>query len=143
MSRMNTVIVDKNDDILLIHWGDTFEGYDWCMGEREWKKLTEWCDKNEIYCYENGAPYKRIRIARNITPKQMEKFDEFYWCYTDCAKLIQRELGEGFVDCEEEIHKQKFVKIAEEMDISKFNPRAVLGKLDFDRRAEEDGIKWG
>ena len=38
--------------------------------------------------------------------------------------------------------KEKAKKVLEEMDVEKWNPRSVGGKLDFDRRAKEDGIVW-
>ena len=40
------------------------------------------------------------------------------------------------------IHNNQLKIVLEEMEVSKFNPRSVMGKLDFDRRAEEDGIVW-
>ena len=39
-------------------------------------------------------------------------------------------------------HNNQLKEVLEEMEIDKFNPRSVGGKLDFDRRAEEDGIVW-
>ena len=39
-------------------------------------------------------------------------------------------------------HNNQLKEVLEEMEIDKYNPRSVGGKLDFDRRAEEDGIVW-
>tara|TARA_R110000868_G_scaffold288668_1_gene548944 strand:- start:713 stop:1180 length:468 start_codon:yes stop_codon:yes gene_type:complete len=37
---------------------------------------------------------------------------------------------------------RKMRSVFKEMDISKWDPRTVMGNLDFDRRAEADGIEY-
>ncbi len=85
-------------------------------------------------------------VAEDITPKQLKKFrldsykevlDRVYewtdfWGYGD--KLNK-------YDTEQLLAGRKWYDdFKQELEYAKYNPRHLLGQLEFDRRAEEDGI---
>tara|TARA_R110000824_G_scaffold47235_1_gene134726 strand:- start:219 stop:632 length:414 start_codon:yes stop_codon:yes gene_type:complete len=114
------------------------------------QKLSDWIDKNDaIYDEYHNGDLDSYLIARNITDFQSRKFENFANDYT----VVTRELvldhyyydgGEyrpsATVDFRVKEHLSDMV--LDELEKSKWNPRSVLGKLEFDRRAEEDGIKY-
>ena len=107
-----------------------------CMLEREFRALESGaegyeCDFVLIY---------GTMIAMFLTPKQViEKFIGLADSWSILAE-ITFELGYlkpwdsnfGVPAKVREVHRQ--------LEVEKYNPRSVIGKLDFDRRAEADGI---
>ena len=104
--------------------------------------------------------YKKHIVAENITDKQLEKFNlkssweildiifrcsgmEWYYqkdlmVYFTASKYIIK-----YVDTwNKQGNKRWWNDFKEELEEAKYNPRNVLGKLEFDRRAEADGIVW-
>ena len=98
------------------------------------------------------------QICKGITDKQLEKFmlDN---CRSVLAKVYEMEGMEqlspensAHIGC---LHKKEYVDtwnrqgnkywwndFKEELEEAKYNPRNPLGQLEFDRRAEADGIVW-
>tara|TARA_R110000822_G_scaffold282609_1_gene404169 strand:+ start:85 stop:648 length:564 start_codon:yes stop_codon:yes gene_type:complete len=85
---------------------------------------------NNLYTFSN--PFKCIGKMKNT--KLCGEYADFHRKY---AKEIQAEYTVRKI-----FNDIQLKRVLEEMDISKWNPRSVMGKLDFDRRAEEDGITW-
>ena len=155
----------SNDNILLITMGLTCEGLNsFTITGRNWVKLEKFMRHYDLTDCNETCDISYYEIARNITPKQREKFVDCYDLKEAKDNIIQLVYGssryqkynremkneaEGMVEWfehKEEIdkyyEKEKATKVLEEMEIDKYNPRSVGGKLDFDRRAEEDGIVW-
>ena len=89
-------------------------------------------DDYKLYIVENDIK-TFMKIASRQTLTQQKKFDH----------LVSAEWMTKFINRKQaEYKKEKHSKIASELELSKWNPRSVLGKLDFDRRAKEDGIEW-
>ena len=85
---------------------------------------------HNLYTFSN--PFKCIGKFKNT--KATGEYGDFHRKHT-------KEMDTLYENCK--INHNRTLKIVlEEMDISKWNPRSVMGKLDFDRRAEEDGITW-
>ena len=91
-------------------------------------------------------------VARNITEKQLEKFnlsnsweiisEMTYWQLYDIKKdYSYRQLGEEQIWMDKK-KEEEWYDVHKELEEAKFNPRNPLGKLDFYRRAEEDGIEY-
>tara|TARA_R110000772_G_scaffold152434_1_gene263197 strand:+ start:376 stop:711 length:336 start_codon:yes stop_codon:yes gene_type:complete len=80
-------------------------------------------------------------IAMFLTPKQViEKFIDLADSWSILAE-IAFELGylkpwESYINYQME----KVQKLHKQLEVEKYNPRSVIGKLDFDRRAIADGI---
>ena len=120
----------SNNNILLITMGLTCDGLNsFTITGRNWIKLDKWMRHYDLESSDKTMDATYYKIAENITPKQQEKFVD-YWTYEEAQNYILafngKERGE----------------VLEEMDVEKWNPRSVGGKLDFDRRAKEDGIVW-
>jgi len=109
--------------------------------------LFKWTDNyTSIY-----VPCERCcKVAQNITNKQLEKFNltsareilgEIFKCY---GVWIQSRNTIMFVNSwnKEGGLKEWWNDFKEELEEAKYNPRNPLGKLEFDRRAEADGIVW-
>ena len=154
-----------NDNMLLITMGLTSEGLNsFTITGRDWIKLEKFMSHYDLTSCDETCDSSYYEIARNITPKQREKFVDCYdlkeakeyiihlvygdGCYrhNNPDGLSPKELMEEWLEHKEETdkynEKEKATKVLEEMEIDKYNPRSVGGKLDFDRRAEEDGIVW-
>ena len=97
--------------------------------------------KTHIDKYFDGFEFYAIPVAHNITPKQLLKFYN-----VEGSALAIREVLKWFEHDADEIwleaHRQNYKMVQNQLDINKWNPRSVLGKLEFDRRAVEDGITW-
>ena len=138
----------SNDNVLMITFGEVGDGLEnFTISGKNWIKLKKWIDDENIdgfYVLEN---IEWFYVAYNITPKQTEKFADYYG-YEEAKKYMIDYVGkdvyeEHIISVSKYEEKEIRTKVLEEMDVSKYNPRAVLGKLDFDRRAEADGIVWG
>jgi len=86
-------------------------------------------------------------VADNITEKQLEKFNDVD-SWTILGELIF-EYPSAHYDGRNYNYKwsmeekeDKWDDVHIELEEAKFNPRNPLGKLDFVRRAEEDGIEY-
>ena len=142
-----------NDNMLLITMGLTSEGLNsFTITGRDWIKLEKFMSHYDLTSCDETCDSSYYEIARNITPKQREKFVDCYDLKEAKDNIIHLVYGssaegiEEWLEHKEEIdkyyEKEKATKVLEEMEIDKYNPRSVGGKLDFDRRAEEDGIVW-
>ena len=107
-----------------------------CMLEREFRALESGAESFE---WDFVVVYGTM-IAMFLTPKQViEKFIGLADSWSILAE-IAFELGYlkpwkssfGVPDRVQKLHRQ--------LEVEKYNPRSVIGKLDFDRRAEADGI---
>ena len=85
---------------------------------------------HNLYTFSN--PFKCIGKFKNT--KAIGEYAEFH-------RKHNMEMREQYTKYKI-IHNNQLKIVLEEMEVSKFNPRSVMGKLDFDRRAEEDGIVW-
>ena len=152
----------SNNNILLITMGLTCDGLNsFTITGRNWIKLDKWMRHYDLESSDKTMDATYYKIAENITPKQQEKFvycydlnhaqnyilDLIYGPRGHNAELAfnGKERGEWLEDKESKdryYEKEKAKKVLEEMDVEKWNPRSVGGKLDFDRRAKEDGIVW-
>ena len=88
-------------------------------------------------------------VARNITEKQLKKFNHFdSWKLLD--NLTETEGNFTGIDYGYRLgkvqiwidKKDEWYEVHKELEEAKFNPRNPLGKLEFVRRAEEDGIEY-
>ena len=77
---------------------------------------------NNIYCYD--APSKCVG---KWNPKGYIRWHLAY------SKKLEKSIIE---------RQNRLMVLLKEMEKEKWNPRSVGGKLDFDRRAEADGIVW-
>ena len=107
-----------------------------CMLEREFRALESGGEKFEC----DFVLVYGTMIAMFLTPKQViEKFIGLADSWSILAE-IAFELGYlkpmnstiGGPARVREVHR--------ELQVEKYNPRSVIGRLDFDRRAEADGI---
>ena len=144
----------SNDNMLLITMGLTSEGLNsFTITGRDWIKLEEWMEHYELKDMDGTCDISYYKIASNITPKQREKFNRYY-DLNDAKDYILYLTGyrvrgdyieewlEHKQSIDEYCEKEKAKEVLEELEIDKYNPRSVGGKLDFNRRAEEDGIVW-
>ena len=137
----------SNDAILMITFGEVCGGLEnFTISGKNWIKLKKWIEAEGIDSFTGLDNIDWFYVAYNITPKQTEKFAD-YCDYEEAKKYMIDYLGKGvyeeYMMREAKYHeKQIRDKVLEEMDVEKWNPRSVGGKLDFDRRAKEDGIVW-
>ena len=94
--------------------------------------------------------YNKFVVADNITPRQLKNFR------LDTSKWVYNEIVDGYrpyiwgygdkldtISIGHLLKERKWYKdFKEQLEYAKYNPRHPLGKLEFDRRAEEDGIKF-
>jgi len=116
--------------------------------EQEELKLVESALKRNYFCDFNIETYHNV--ADNITEKQLEKFNHNEsWVVLD--ELMSSEYNVWRLHHNGANHKLKWsmeekeelwADVHKELEEAKFNPRNPLGKLEFDRRAEEDGIEY-
>jgi hypothetical protein len=141
----------SNDDMLLITMGLTSEGLNsFTITGRDWVKLEEWMSHYNLDNCDETCDISYYKIASNITPKQREKFNRYYdlndakdyILYLVYEQDYMEEWLEHKQSIDEYYEKEKAKEVLEELEIDKYNPRSVGGKLDFNRRAEEDGIVW-
>ena len=145
----------SNDNMLLITMGLTSEGLnDFTITGKDWIKLENWMWYYELDNNDETCDANYYVVAENITPKQREKFVGYYqleeakehilyFVYGESGQQSDwKEWLEHKLEIDKYYEKQKAKKVLEELEIDKFNPRSVGGKLDFNRRAEEDGIVW-
>ena len=79
-------------------------------------------------------------VASNITPTQSRKFDLLLSSWDALNEFLDHF---GWTDDDwktDDWRTSARKELHAELDVSKWNPRSVLGKLEFDRRAEADGI---
>ena len=123
---------------------------------KRWDEDYYWID-GMLYVPHHWGHKKRI-VAANITDKQLEKFnldcpwkilnlifkcDCMDWYYPQEAWMVGYVVGTDYVDeWNSKGNKKWWNDFKEELEEAKYNPRNVLGKLEFDRRAEADGIIW-
>ena len=94
--------------------------------------------------------YNLFTVADNITPRQLKNFrlDKSKWVYNEIVYGYRPNIwGYGDKlsgwDTEQLLKEREWYKdFKEQLEYAKYNPRHPLGKLEFDRRAEEDGIKF-
>ena len=127
-----------------------------CMTNEAYWDLLKWCDKYRK-AYPNpknwfsGFVYHHDRtlIGYNFTAKQLEKFimfdvKVFKQEFID-VQIKHKTSSDGInFDGEEywTFDNQTDLPFIDELEKSKWNPRSVLGKLEFDRRLVEDGIEF-
>ena len=101
-----------------------------------------WGSSEEIFCFRANP------VASNITDLQLKKFklttNRELWEHIYKEEDDEREKW-GMEDtiireCFKSEWEKKIEKVNEEIEVAKYNPRNPLGKLEFDRRAEADGI---
>tara|TARA_R110002072_G_scaffold174581_1_gene330034 strand:+ start:701 stop:1243 length:543 start_codon:yes stop_codon:yes gene_type:complete len=140
----------SNENMLLITMTSRLQGLNtFTITGRDWIKLEKWMSHYDLDNYEETCDISYYVIARNITPKQREKFANYYELEEAKENILylvydndREEWLEHKLGIEKYYEKQKAKEVLEELEIDKFNPRSVGGKLDFNRRAEEDGIVW-
>lgn len=141
----------SNDNMLLITMGLTSEGLNsFTITGRDWEKLKEWMSHYELDDCDETCDKDYYIVAYNVTPKQREKFNRYYdlndakdyILYLVYEQDYMEEWLEHKQSIDEYYEKEKAKEVLEELEIDKYNPRSVGGKLDFNRRAEEDGIVW-
>ena len=91
--------------------------------------------------------YDNFVVAEDITPKQLRKFR--LNSYNEVMDKVYEwthfyGYGEKFNEFMELTLKRRkwYNSFKQELEYAKYNPRHLLGQLEFDRRAEEDGIKF-
>ena len=137
--------MSKNDAVLLVTFGEVGDGLEnFTISGKNWIKLKKWIEAENIDGFTGLDTIDYFYVAYNITPKQTEKFAD-YCVYEEAKKYMIDYIGVGnyeeYIIRESKYEEKKIRdKVLKEMDIEKWNPRSVIGKLDFDRRAEEDGI---
>ena len=116
----------------------------------------DWQDEDIVHL---SYPCEPALVAENITDKQLEKFnldtawsildeiflcDEMRWYFpNDRGCSFRRVYNKNYVDkWNKEGNKKWWSDFKNELEEAKYNPRHPLGKLEFDRRAEADGIVW-
>ena len=139
----------SNNNILLITMGLTCDGLNsFTITGRNWIKLDKWMRHYNLTDCDQTMDISYYKIAQNVTPKQQEKF---VCCYdlNQAQNYIldlcfdSKEEWDEYEKSEDRYYtKQHTKEVLAEMEIEKWNPRSVGGKLDFDRRAKEDGIVW-
>ena len=140
----------NNDNMLMITMGLTCDGLNrFTITGRDWIKLEGWMRHYNLDDSDETCDISYYHIARNITPKQREKFVCCFSLEAGKDYILHLVYGEesGLWLKEKEntdkyYHKEKAKEVLEELEIEKWNPRSVGGKLDFNRRAVEDGIEW-
>ena len=144
-----------NDNMLLITMGLTSEGLnDFTITGKDWIKLEEWMSHYDLDHCDETCDTNYYVVAENITPKQREKFVGYheleeakelilYFIYGESGQQSGwKEWLQHKEDTDKYCEKYKAKEVLKELEIDKWNPRSVGGKLDFNRRAEEDGIVW-
>ena len=128
----HVIVVGCEDSFYHDHW-------DCSMTSREVYKF-EMALKTHMY---NAGDWDvtSFRIAANITPKQSNKFENLLSSW-DAINQVMSHFEWTDDVWKDNWEKEKRTEIHNELDISKWDPRSVLGKLEFDRRAEDAGIKW-
>jgi hypothetical protein len=151
--RLDGVIVrdDGLDDRIFIATSKDMSKVESAL--EKWNEDWQDCD---MVCWH---PCEPTLIAKNITDKQLEKFnldtawsilDEIFLCDmmkwyfpNDVACRLRRIANKKYVDkWNKEGNKKWWNDFKNELEEAKYNPRHPLGKLEFDRRAEADGIVW-
>tara|TARA_R110000803_G_C11822873_1_gene302196 strand:- start:42 stop:476 length:435 start_codon:yes stop_codon:yes gene_type:complete len=141
--------MSKNDAVLLVTFGEVGDGlFSFTICEKQFKLLQGWINKYHIKDIDNLCSFDYFFVAYNITPKQMEKFSDYHnfleakQYMIDCCEYNGSYIKhmDNYYQYEKKEIRQTTNEVLKEMDIEKWNPRSVIGKLDFDRRAEEDGI---
>ena len=106
-----------------------------CMLEREFRALESGaegfeCDFVVVY---------GTMIAMFLTPKQV--IEKFIGLEDSWSILAEIALELGYLDIKHNGGAEERAEcIDRELQTEKYNPRSVIGRLDFDRRAEADGI---
>ena len=108
-----------------------------CMLEREFRALESGVERLDY-----GIIVYGTIIAMHITPKQVGKFIALEDSWSVINELL---IDMDVVDINQCVKCRYGVEeraecIDRELQIEKYNPRSVIGRLDFDRRAEADGI---
>ena len=129
------------------------EGNHFTMTYETLNKLQDWVDNNtEIYDESEKGEIHSTYIAENVTDLQCKKFVNFVSDYTEVTRQLVKdhyyymnyEGGDRefrvYNSVDEEVKDSFSDNVLEDLDISKWNPRSVLGRLEFDRRSEEAGI---
>ena len=124
------IVVGCDDSFYHDHWSCT-------MTSRELTKFVKTL-KTDMY---SGGDWELTTfiIASNITPTQSKKFEDLLSSW-DAINQVMMHFDWSNDVWKDNWWKDAMKEIHKELDISKWNPRSVLGKLDFDRRAEDDGI---
>jgi len=113
---------------------------------QEQLKLVESALRRNYFCDFNIETYHSV--ADNITEKQLEKFNDVdSWTILD--ELMSIDGGSWHYNGTNYNYKwgieekeELWYDVHKELEEAKFNPRNPLGKLEFVRRAEEDGIEY-
>ena len=98
-----------------------------------------WGSSEEIFCFRANL------VASNITDLQLKKFtlttNRELWEHIYKEEADNWGVEEAIIrECFKPEWQNKIEKVNEELEVAKYNPRNPLGKLEFDRRAEADGI---
>jgi hypothetical protein len=101
-------------------------------------------------CFSNFIIETKHSVADNITEKQLEKFNDvdswtLLYDLMSCRKESWRLHHNGRnhkLKWSMEEKEELWEDVHKELEEAKFNPRNPLGKLEFVRRAEEDGIEY-
>lgn len=146
-----SIAKDNMSDIYSVWFYGVLEGQHYTMTAQTSDRINKWIDDNmDIYDECNEGELNETLIARNVTDLQCKKFENFV-SFTQLTRQLVRnkyynadneyQLGSAnSVDFEvKEYFDDEFLK---ELDISKWDPRSVLGKLEFDRRSEDAGIHF-
>jgi hypothetical protein len=127
-----------------------YEGMPLLMSDTEFLKLLRMMYKNKHDEDNRWYIYNKFLVAQDITPKQLKNFnlDTSKWVYKEAIYSYKPHIwgyGDKLYGWDGEclLNSRKWYKdFKEELEYAKYNPRHLLGKLEFDRRAEEDGIKF-
>ena len=97
---------------------------------------------NSCYCSEDILLNRDNLVAKNLTDLQLKKFKltkskEVWKTIYEEEDRVEETIRE---ECFKPEWQNKIDKVNEELEVAKYNPRNPLGKLEFDRRAEADGI---
>jgi len=121
--------------------------WNYVICEEDLKLVESGLRRDEFHEFELET---RHIVAENITEKQLEKFNDVdSWTILD--DLMSSEYNVWRLHHNGANHKLKWsmeekeelwADVHKELEEAKFNPRNPLGKLDFYRRAEEDGIEY-
>tara|TARA_R110000772_G_scaffold2756_1_gene10025 strand:- start:47 stop:472 length:426 start_codon:yes stop_codon:yes gene_type:complete len=138
---------NTNVYFIRIEHDDDDGGWDYVICEEELKSVESALKRN---CFYNFSIETKHVVADNITEKQLEKFNDVYcWIVLDdlisCRKESWRLHHNGpnhLLKWSMEEKEELWDDVHKELEEAKFNPRNPLGKLEFVRRAEEDGIEY-